>query len=76
MRYLLGAHNVARVDAGPLASVKSAFEKLVSGRFDPVAEDSGILSFNIDGVEFVTAEQVLQGRSGDLGKGGSGLDGW
>ena len=76
VRYLLGAHNAARVDAGALARVESAFGKLASGNSVPVTEEDGILSFDIDGVEFVTAEQVLQRRPADPGKGGSGLDGW
>lgn len=76
VQYLLGAHNSARVDAGRLAKVKAAFHKL---RLDTVSRDEesgGRVRFLIDGIEFVTSQPVLDGRQGDVTKGGSGLDTW
>lgn len=74
--YLLGAHNAARVDAGRLTQVREAFRKLRSGEFASDEDPGGRLVFDVDGVEFVTAQQVLDGEQGDITKGGSGLDTW
>ncbi len=76
VKYLFGAHRSARVDAGRLARVEAAFEKLRSGRYRGNAESGNQLVFVIDGVEFVTAQPVLDGRQADISKGGSGLDTW
>jgi glyoxylase-like metal-dependent hydrolase (beta-lactamase superfamily II) len=76
IKYLLGAHNSARVDAGRLSHVEAAFHQLRSGRFTGDEESGNRLMFLIDGVEFVTSQQVLDGEQGDLSKGGSGLDTW
>ncbi len=76
VKYLLGAHRSARVDAGRLRQVEAAFQKLRSGRFTGDAGSGDPLIFRIDGVEFVTAQPVLDGKQGDISKGGSGLDTW
>lgn len=75
VRYLLGAHNEARVEAGVIALVAAAFEKLRSNDIRPVDESDGILKFDIDGVEFVSSAPVLHGQQGALANGGSGLEG-
>lgn len=74
--YLLGAHNVARVDAGRLAEVSAAFQKLRRGEVSGVNTAGDRLLFEIDGIAFVTARPVLDGRQGDISRGGSGLDTW
>ncbi len=74
--YLLGAHNVARVDAGAATRVRQAYETLRSDKSKPVQSEEGRLTFNINGVVFLTADPVLKGRQGDTSKGGSGLDTW
>lgn len=75
--YLLGAHNVARTDAGILRIVESAFRRLTSGDIEPTdVDDDGRLLLDINGIEFLTARPVLEGQQGDLLKGGSGLDTW
>ncbi|MGI9271076.1 MAG: MBL fold metallo-hydrolase [Woeseiaceae bacterium] len=74
--FLLGAHVSARVDAGRLADVRDAFLRLRSGEFSGDEESGGQLVFTIDGIEFVTAQLVLDGKQGDTTKGGSGLDTW
>lgn len=76
VRFLLGSHNVARVDTGALAKVAAAYGKLVSRNMEPIDDDDGRLLFHIDDVEFLTARPVLAGQQGDTGKGGSGLDTW
>jgi glyoxylase-like metal-dependent hydrolase (beta-lactamase superfamily II) len=76
IRYVLGAHNEARVDAGGITKVVAALALLRQGDIAPVSRDSGLLRFEIDGIEIVSSEQALQGRQGDISKGGSGLDGW
>jgi len=75
-RYLLGAHNIARVDAGQLARVQSAFRKLRAGSFDGESDPDGRLEAAVDGIVFITARPVLEGRQVDPARGGSGLDGW
>lgn len=75
VKYLLGAHASARVNSGRLAEVRDAFHKLRSGEYSGT-EDDGRLVFIIDGIEFVTAQPVLDGKQGDITKGGSGLETW
>ena len=76
VRYLLGAHASARVDAGRLTQVRQAFLELRSGQVSGTEDSAGRLVFLIDGIEFVTAQQALDGKQGDITKGGSGLDTW
>ena len=76
VQYLLGAHNEARVNASEIAKVVSALKLLKTRSIAPVDDDQGLLRFEIDGVAFVTTEQVLQGDKRDVSNGGSGLEGW
>ena len=76
VKYLLGAHNSARVDTGRLAQVQAAFHKLRSGKYAGDEDSGGRLVFDVDGIEFVTSQPVLDGNQGDITKGGSGLDIW
>jgi len=74
--HLLGAHNSARVDSGHLQKVVSAFERLRMEDIPGEIDDYGRLRFEIDGVRILTSRPVLDGRQGDITKGGSGLEGW
>ena len=38
--------------------------------------DINQLFIRIDGIDFVTAAPVLEGKQGDISKGGSGYDTW
>lgn len=76
VEYLLGAHASARVNSGRLIKVQEAFHKLRSGEFSGDEDSGGRIVFTIDGIEFVTAQPVLDGIQGDITKGGSGLDTW
>jgi glyoxylase-like metal-dependent hydrolase (beta-lactamase superfamily II) len=75
VKYLLGAHTSARVEAtGRLTEIRDAFEKMRSGYQSGTEDSDGRLVFNIDDIEFVTAQPVLDGKRLDITKGGSGLD--
>jgi glyoxylase-like metal-dependent hydrolase (beta-lactamase superfamily II) len=76
VKYLLGAHTSARVDAGRLTQVQTAFRKLRSGDFVGEMNPGGRSFLAVDGIEFVTSQQVLDGKQGDTSRGGSGLDTW
>ena len=76
-KYLFGAHSSARVDAGRrLSQVRSSLRKLRSGRVQPVDQIGKRQIFEIDGVTFVTAQPVLDGKQGDISIGGSGFGSW
>ena len=76
IKYLFGAHTSARVDAGRLSQVKASLEKLRSGKVQPDNKIGKRLIFRIDGINFVTAQPVLDGKQGDISRGGSGLGSW
>jgi glyoxylase-like metal-dependent hydrolase (beta-lactamase superfamily II) len=76
VNYLLGAHTSARVNSVRLTKVRDAFRKLRSNDYFGTEDSGGRLVFTIDGIEFVTAQPVLDGKQGDITKGGSGLDTW
>jgi len=74
--FLLGAHNSARVDAGRLQAIVDAFRKIRAGEYAGERDDYNRLAFEIDGVRILTSQSALDGKQGDLSKGGSGLDAW
>lgn len=74
--YLLGAHLSARVSSGRLTKVRDAFRKIRAGNYSSSVDSIGRTIITVDGIEFVTSEQALAGRQGDITKGGSGLDIW
>jgi len=74
--FLLGAHNSARVDAGRLQAVAGAFRKLRAGDYVGEKDGYGRLAIEIDGIRILTAQPALDGKQGDVSKGGSGLDAW
>ncbi|MBZ0112738.1 MAG: MBL fold metallo-hydrolase, partial [Thermoanaerobaculia bacterium] len=76
IHYLLGAHNVVRMDFSRLDDVRKALRKLRSGTLTGERDADDRLSFEIDGVRFLTAAPVLRGEQGDPSRGGSGLDLW
>ncbi len=76
VKYLFGAHTSARVNAGRLAQVKKSLAKLRSGEIHPDNEIEARLIYQIDGVNFVTSRPVLDGKQGDISRGGSGLGSW
>jgi glyoxylase-like metal-dependent hydrolase (beta-lactamase superfamily II) len=77
LRQLLPAHNSARVAPDRLASALDAVRTVRAGRVAPaVRESGGRLTFTIGGVSILTAQPLLDGRTGDRARGGSGLTAW
>jgi glyoxylase-like metal-dependent hydrolase (beta-lactamase superfamily II) len=74
--FLLGAHNSARVDAGRLQAVVDAFRKIRAGGYAGEEDSYDRLAFEINGVRILTTQLALDGKQGDISKGGSGLDTW
>jgi glyoxylase-like metal-dependent hydrolase (beta-lactamase superfamily II) len=74
--FLLGAHNLAIVKADRLANVESAIRKIRSGAYAGEKDNYNRLVFAIDGVRILTSQEALDGKQGDISKGGSGLDRW
>jgi len=74
--FLLGAHNSARVDAGRLQAVVDTFRKIRAGDYAGERDDYNRLAIEIDGVRILTTQSALDGKQGDISKGGSGLDTW
>jgi glyoxylase-like metal-dependent hydrolase (beta-lactamase superfamily II) len=75
--YIFGAHRTVRVDSGVLIKTKKALLKLRSAEYVSDKNDqSKQLFITIDGIDFVTALPVLEGKQGDTSKGGSGYDTW
>lgn len=77
LKQLLPAHNTANVEPARLAVALGAVQKMRTGKFAPRAEESGgRLIFTIDSVEILTSRALLAHRTGERGKGGSGLTVW
>lgn len=77
LRQLLPAHNSARVAPDRLAAALDAVRTVRAGRVAPaVRESGGRLTFTIGGVSILTAQPLLDGRTGDRARGGSGLTAW
>jgi len=74
--YLLGAHNIARVNAGRLARVRAAFHKLRSDAFAGGSDSGDRVTVSVNDIVFITSRQALQGLQADTTRGGSGLDSW
>ena len=74
--FLLGAHNSARVDAGRLQAVVDTFRKIRAGNYAGESDDYNRLAIEVDGVRILTTQSALDGKQGDISKGGSGLDTW
>ena len=74
--YIFGAHRTVRVDTGILKNVREAVKKLISDKTLFDKNDINQLFISIDGIDFVTAAPVLEGKQGDTSKGGSGYDTW
>ena len=75
--YIFGAHRTVRIDSGVLIKTKKALLKLRSAEYVSDKNDqSKQLFITIDGIDFVTALPVLEGKQGDTSKGGSGYDTW
>jgi ppGpp synthetase/RelA/SpoT-type nucleotidyltranferase len=74
--FLLGAHNLAIVEANRLKKVDSVTRKIRSGTHTGEKDNYNRLAFDIDGVRILTSQEALDGKQGDISQGGSGLDRW
>ena len=74
--YLLGAHNLAIVNANRLNRLESVIRKIRSGANADEKDNYNRLAFDIDGVRILTSQEALDGKQGDISNGGSGLDRW
>ena len=74
--YIFGAHRTVRVNTGILKKVKQALRKLTTDEYLFDKNDGNQLFISIDGIDFVTAAPVIEGKQGDISKGGSGYDTW
>jgi glyoxylase-like metal-dependent hydrolase (beta-lactamase superfamily II) len=74
--FLLGAHNLAIVEANRLKKVDSVTRKIRSGTHTGEKDNYNRLAFDIDGVRILTSQEALNGKQGDISRGGSGLDRW
>jgi glyoxylase-like metal-dependent hydrolase (beta-lactamase superfamily II) len=62
LKQLLPAHNTANVDPARLATVLAAMQKLRTGTFTPLSDERGELTYNVDGVLFLTSKEALAHR--------------
>jgi glyoxylase-like metal-dependent hydrolase (beta-lactamase superfamily II) len=76
LRQMLPAHNVAGAAPGELARTAAALAKIRAGEVIASEGAGGALEFMADGVTLITAQPLLDGRQGDLARGGSGLASW
>ena len=74
--YIFGAHRTVRVNTGILKNIKDALRKLTNDELLFDKSNNNQLFISIDGIDFVTAAPVLEGKQGDISKGGSGYDTW
>jgi len=75
-RFLLPAHNTARVSPDRIQSAANAVLKMRSGLIDGALDSAKRLVFEIDGVTILTAQPLLDGVDVDVSSGGSGLTTW
>lgn len=73
---LLPAHNTATAEPRRLLQAKQGIRQLRSGALAGTEEPDGRVVFAFDGFSILVSRPLLEGRSGDPSRGGSGLDGW
>lgn len=72
--YLLGAHNLARVESGRLQKVRDVLREIREGAHEGELDDYGRLSFDIEGIKILTSQPALDGTTAGGSPGGSGLE--
>lgn len=70
---LLPAHNEASADPGGLAKAKDAIRRIRAGSIKGTDESDDRVTFQFDGFSVLTSKALLEGRTGDPSRGGSGL---
>jgi glyoxylase-like metal-dependent hydrolase (beta-lactamase superfamily II) len=73
---LLPAHNTASLDPRRLGQVASAIRRIRAGQVKGREESDQKVAFRVDGLSFLISTPLLEGRTGDQTRGGSGLTTW
>lgn len=73
---LLPAHNAASADPGRLAQALEAIRRVRAGGLKGTDESNNRVVFEFDGFSFLTSRPLLEGKTGDRTRGGSGLTTW
>ena len=76
LKQLLPAHNTAKVGPDRLATALAAVKKMRTGTVTGKEETGQRLIFDIDGVTILTSKSLLERKTGERGRGGSGLTTW
>jgi glyoxylase-like metal-dependent hydrolase (beta-lactamase superfamily II) len=76
LKHLLPAHNTADAKPRRLVQTKDAIRRVRSGGVKGRAESGNRLVFEFDGFSILTSKALLEGRTGDRARGGSGLTTW
>jgi glyoxylase-like metal-dependent hydrolase (beta-lactamase superfamily II) len=73
---LLPAHNIATAEPARLAEMKSAIRAVREGRVRGKALPPNRVEFHFEHFSILTSQPLLDGRTGDRTRGGSGLTQW
>jgi glyoxylase-like metal-dependent hydrolase (beta-lactamase superfamily II) len=73
---LLPAHNIATAEPTRLAEMKSAIRAVRDGKVRGTVLPPNRVEFRFDHFAILTSQPLLDGRTGDRSRGGSGLTSW
>jgi glyoxylase-like metal-dependent hydrolase (beta-lactamase superfamily II) len=76
LKKLLPAHNTALAEPRRLVQAKDAIRQVRAGAMKGTAESDNRLVFGFDGFSILVSKPLLQGKTGDATRGGSGLTTW
>jgi glyoxylase-like metal-dependent hydrolase (beta-lactamase superfamily II) len=74
LRQLLPAHNTASAEPRRLEAAKEAIRKVRAGSVTGRNESGNRVEFQFDGFSILVSRPVLDGKTGDASRGGSGLE--
>ncbi len=73
---VLPAHNTASAEPRRLRQAEEGIRQVRAGSLKGTEESEGRMVFAFDGFSILVSRELLQGRTGDPGSGGSGLETW
>ena len=76
LKALFPAHNTATAGPAQLAKAADAIVKVRAGAVSGTREPGNRVTFHFDGFGFLLSRPLLEGRTGDRTRGGSGLTTW
>jgi glyoxylase-like metal-dependent hydrolase (beta-lactamase superfamily II) len=76
LKQLLPAHNTASADPKRLVQAREAIRQIRAGSLQGKEESDNRVVFTFDGFSILVSRPLLEGRTGDLSRGGSGLTTW